>query len=291
MTGSLKNIIIIVLLSIVAIIGIYNIVDLRAAYHTTLEKFQEERDADTVKHAKMILEQQLQKLQSAIEDYEKQLNVKQVNLSVMQSSLDKNQELYSKRQSIQDDFARRILVSSDGSVNYYGKQYTPDEAASQLKQYIAELQAMQLPLLQEERRVNELATQIAGLDSSIQVLKQQKFEKEMEINQVLVAKEMSEIERLSIELTTTGSGAQDSSSISKTTNEIDRILGLLEVEIARNTVSSQSGSTSNVKKDSGLLGFDDTEALQNQHARDIAVEEEYARLLGLNATDASATTP
>lgn len=279
MTTKVKNIIIIVLLSLLILIGLYNIIDLKAAYIQIQENFEEERNTDSVKHAELLLRGYLKDLRSQIASYDEQLEAQRINLAVEQAALAKSQELQQKRGVTKLDFANRIVEASDQSFEYFGQVYTPQAARDQLRYFIMLVQDMEAENLEKQARIENRAITIQELEDSIRLLKQQLGELEKEADRLINSKQVAEIQKISNDLAGTASGSVTSTPVSKITGEISNLFGLLEREIVRNTYVSPAQDTVLTAGNTNLLGFEQAESMQNLSLREQAIDAELTQLL------------
>lgn len=280
MTGRLKNIIIIVLLVVVALVGLYNIIDLKAAYLKVQEQFEEERNSDSVKHAELLLRDDLKDLRAEISSYEDQLESQRIELSVEQAALNKSLDLKDKRNTTKVDFAQRIVASVDEPFEYFGQNYSPEAAREQLRYFIVLVQDMESDIIEKRTRVDSRSAIIKELEHAISMLKQQMADTEKEAERLIAAKQLSEIQKLSNDLAGIRNGVASSSSLSKITGDINHLFGLLEQEIARNSYLPNEGSSLVASGGTKVLGFEEAEAMQDMQSREAAIDSELSELLG-----------
>lgn len=280
-SGTLKYVIIIALLVILVVVGLYNVIDLRATYLKLQDSFQQEKDADTVKNAEVLLQAKMKDLIAQIGTYEKRLQEEKIKVFSEQAKLDKAKALYDDRENIKLEFARLYKAAEGQAFTFYGKSYSLEAAYEQLKYYVQLSLEKKEEITQAEAKLEAHRTTVNELEQAVRSMKSQSAEIEKEIVSVVGAMQISEVQNKTNELTAILNGTSDSSGFGKTANDIHQMLGLLDEEITRNSYSSVQTSQTESGETVQLMGYEETEAARRIDQQDVAIEAEVDALLGL----------
>jgi hypothetical protein len=284
-SGTLKYVVIIALLVVLVVVGLYNVIDLRVAYLKIQNSFKQEKEADTIKNAEILLQSKMTELLAQIGTYEKRLQEEKIQIFSEQSMLDKAKALDKDREDIKAEFARLYKAADAKPFSFYGKSYSSEAAYEQLEYYVQLSLEKKEEIVQAEAQLDAHRTMVNELEQAIRTMRSQTAEIEHEIVSAVSALEVSEIQKKTNELTAILNGTSSTSGFSGITTEIHQVLGLLDEQILRNSYTSDQIVQTQTGETVKLMGYEATVAARKINLREAEVKAEIDALLGLNVPE------